>query len=291
MRSLLALGVVVLVACGSSVRGTQEFARAPSSQLNEAWLAKDLECSAQLCTALDARNLSVEDLKRVLKSCDVREERAIGFGSQRLLIAVYGGYTTTWVHVLGETRVGEHDARVAGMRVEQMGSHESWNLIRERLRLAWKRPMRDVEFGLATQRDDAKLAQELRERTADALGGRIESRVPDELAASFELLTSPFEDLAVGKSFGDDGAPPFAARASKQLVDAQRFDLVSAALRGLNPEGRVYAAYALRARGKLDQKDETAIEKLRELDVEITTADGCIVEHKKFDAALAMLSD
>ena len=85
------------------------------------------------------------------------------------------------------------------------------------------------------------------------------------------------------------GVPPAGRAQMKQLVDAQRFDLVSAALRSLNPEGRVYAARALLAREKVDPKDAKAIESLRSLDVELTTSAGCFIGKKRFSAALEML--
>jgi len=238
--------------------------------------------------ALDAPELTIEGLKRALKSCDVREDRDIGFGSRCVYIAVYGGYTTTWVHVLGSTRVGERESRIAGVHVEQTGYPDSWKLVEERLRAAWKRPMRDVECGLACERDDATLTLELRKRTEDALGGHVDLQVPKELAAAFELLTTPFESGVVAKFFSVDGESP-GLTAVQMLIDAERVDLLRAVLRSLNPEGRVYAAHTLLARGKLDPKDEAAIANLRALDVDITTADGCLVEHKRFTAALAVL--
>jgi hypothetical protein len=269
--------------------GTRAVVQEPTPKLNEEWLASDLARVEQMRAALDAPELTIEGLKSTLKSCDVREDRDIGFGSRCVYIAVYGGYTTTWVRVLGPTRVGERESRIAGLRLEQAGSPDSWALIKERLRTAWGRKMRDTEHGLACERDDAKLTLELRKRTEDALGGHVEVQVPKELAAAFELLTSPFQEVVVGKMYGEDGAPPPGRREMRQLVEARRFDLVRAVMHGLNPEGRVYAAHELLAPDRIDLKDAPAIATLIKLDVDITTAYGCDVELKKFPAALAML--
>jgi hypothetical protein len=42
--------------------------------------------------------------------------------------------------------------------------------------------------------------------------------------------------------YGEDGAPPPGRLEIEELVRARRLDLVRAALRGLNPEGRAWAA-------------------------------------------------
>src|SRR5689334_16576063 len=109
MKTLVALALVALVACASLVGAAPSSTQDVQPKLNEEWLARDLARIEQLRTALETRELTIEGLKRTLKSCDVREDRAIGFGVRRQFIAVYGGYTTIWVRVLGETRFGEHE--------------------------------------------------------------------------------------------------------------------------------------------------------------------------------------
>jgi hypothetical protein len=63
--------------------------------------------------------------------------------------------------------------------------------------------------------------------------------------------------------------PPPGRQETAALVAAGRFDLLRAVLRGLNPEGRAWAAHALlehqKAGTKLDPADAAAIEKLRAL--------------------------
>jgi hypothetical protein len=280
--------LAVLTVCALLAGGARSVVQEPKPKLDEAWLASDLARIEQVRGVLDEPKLTIEGLKRALKSFDVREDRAIGFGAQRVSLAVYGGYTTTWVRVFGETRFGEHEARVAGVRVEQTGAPESWDSIKDRLRTAWGRTMRDVEHGLACGRDDQKLTLELRKRSDDVLGP-VDFDVPKEFAPAFELLTSPFTEVVVGKMYGDDGAPPPGRREMRLLVDARRFDLVRAVLRGFNPEGRVYAAHELLAPDQRGPQDAQAIALLRKLDVDITTASGCMVELKKFSAALEML--
>jgi hypothetical protein len=66
------------------------------------------------------------------------------------------------------------------------------------------------------------------------------------------------------------------------LVKAGRMDLIENVLRGYNPGGRAFAAIALlkmEERGvKLAPKVKKTIEKVRALDVPITTCSGCIVK-------------
>jgi hypothetical protein len=101
-----------------------------------------------------------------------------------------------------------------------------------------------------------------------------QAEVPDELKKSFDYLTSPFACRAFGPV---DGHLAIAA-----LVNANRIDLLENVLRGFSPSGRVYAALALL---KLNKKSHvvlspdivTTIEKVRNLDLPITTAHGCLV--------------
>ena len=80
------------VAAALLAGGAHTFVQGPPPGLDEQWLATDLARVEQLRAALDAPELTIEGLKSTLKSCDVREDRDIGFGSRCVYIAVYGGY-------------------------------------------------------------------------------------------------------------------------------------------------------------------------------------------------------
>lgn len=260
-------------------------------ELDRNWLARDLERIEQLRGALGASELTVEDIQRDLESPDVREDRDIGFGARRVCLAAYGGYTTVWVRILAEARIGEGESRVARLTVTQSGFADSWKLVAARLRAAWARPVRDDARSIEFEHEDSPLILALAKQTEAALGGREEVEVAVEHARAFELLTAPCEDVIVGQSYSIDGGPPPGAVEIRGMVDAGRFDLVRAVLRGFNPEGRAYAAHALLARGELDPADEAAIAKLRALPVELTISHGCLVSRVGFDRAIATLDE
>jgi hypothetical protein len=113
------------------------------------------------------------------------------------------------------------------------------------------------------------------------------------LQPAFESLTSPFSDLVLGKFYSIDGGPPPGRMEVTSLIEARRFDLVRCALRGMNPEGRVWAAWALLERAKhgppLDPSDAAAIAQLRKLPLELTVSHGCSIERLRFDQALPVI--
>lgn len=260
-------------------------------ELNRDWLKSDLQRIEQVRRALAAPDLTVEGLRRELGSPDVREDRDIGFGARRVCLAAYGGYTTVWLRMLAETPADGAESRVAWLAVSQSGSSASWELVAADLRAAWARPLREDRWELAFEWIEPERARALSERTEAALGGGVAVDVPAEHARAFTRLTSPSEDLIVGQEFSIEGLPPPGADEIRALVAAERFDLVRAVLRGLNPEGRVYAAHALLARSTLEPQDEAAIAALRALPVELVVCHGCEISHMGFDGALAVLDE
>jgi hypothetical protein len=227
--------------------------RAQESELNEDWLARDFARVGQIVAALHEKELTVDGLTKHIAGCDIREDREIDFGARRLVIAAYGGYTTAWLHVLAVA------------------------------------PGDDEESAVVELRDEA-LARTLRAMVGNELGALERPDVPDELRAAFERLTSPFEDLVLGRYHGSDGGPPPGRPEVDALVASGRLDLVRAVLRGMNPEGRAWAAWALLERAnrgaELDPADRTAIEKLRKLPIELVTCQGCTMATARFDDAL-----
>ena len=289
-RAFVSAGVcliaVVALAC---VGGTSR--QAAGAALNEDWLRSDEKRIAQVRDALGRAELTVELLREIAGSSDVREDRAIGFGARRVRLSLYGGYTTIWVVILAEEPDEAGRSRVAALAFEQRGSPETWAAVAPRLREAWKGfpatgALGEHDGWLAYERRDADRIAELRARTEAALGTVPATEVPSELAPAFELLTSPYEQLVIGRNCSYTGAPPPGAVEIRAIVAAGRFDLVRLVLRGPNPEGRVWAAHALLERGALDDADRRAIETLRALPLEIECCDGCEFEHASFDAAL-----
>lgn len=267
-----------------------------AAPLDESWLRSDETRIRQLRDALGRDALTVELLRKLTGSSDVRDDRAIGFGARRVELALYGGYTTIWVRLLA-TAPDEHGAsRIAALEFEQRGPPETWPGFAARLRAAWTSgvaPVAIVERAPAFvfEREDAQLVRELHAKAERELGAAPAAEVPAALAGAFRTLTSPFEALVLGRSCFYDGGPPPGAEATQALVDARRFDLLRVVLRGVNPEGRAWAAHALLERARagvaLDAADARAIASLRALPLELACCTGCEVSHEGFDAALA----
>jgi hypothetical protein len=121
--------------------------------------------------------------------------------------------------------------------------------------------------------------RQARQRIDAKLGNLSDVNVPLGLAKHYAELTSPLESLTVGESCGYAGGPPKGRRAMLALVAAKRPDLLRNAVRGPNPEGRVYGVLGLDElgvpEGKLDE-----VEVLDGLPIEVETCVGCIVRGK-----------
>ena len=106
------------------------------------------------------------------------------------------------------------------------------------------------------------------------LGGHRPADVPPELAEDYQLLLDPL--LPIEYAPADDVSCGLAAgrAAVERLLAAHRTELVANALRSLDPEGRVYAAEALLARGGLEPEDERAARAVLALEVPIRVRGG-----------------
>lgn len=295
MSRLVALALLCLLGGATHVHASTVHSQATSVPLNEDWLRSDEKRIAQLRDALGRAALTVELLREIAGSSDVREDRAIGFGARRVRLALYGGYTTIWVNLLAEEPDEHGRSRVAAVEFEQRGSPETWGAVAPRLRQTWAgspaaSALGERESAITYERRDTERFAELRARMEKALGTVTASEVPIGLVRAFERLTSPYETLVIGRSCFDDGGPPPGAAEIRALVAAGRHDLVRRVLRGFNPEGRVWAAHVLldraRAGGVLDDADKRAIDALRALSLKLACCSGCELEHASFDEAL-----
>lgn len=274
-----------------------ESVQAPSSDARADWIESDLARVDQVLRALDAEDLDVATLTATLRGADVREDRPIGFGARRLVLAVYGGYTTTWVHVLAAVAEREGGpSRIAACRFDQLASVELPKEARERLAERWGKRAVALERGFRAERRDADAGKRLRANVEKALGACVVPDAPERLRAAFERLTSPFEDHVLGRACGDGGDAPIARAEVDALLAADRVDLLRAALRGMNPEGRAWAAWALRKRSKtsgvaLDASDRAAIETLRATKTEYEACSGCERERLGLDEALRRVDE
>lgn len=82
-------------------------------------------------------------------------------------------------------------------------------------------------------------------RHLSAASGARNLEVPAALAAAYERLFFPYDELLIGWNCGWTRKPAPGRTEIEQLVRAGRFDLIENILRGGNPEGRVYAAQVL----------------------------------------------
>jgi hypothetical protein len=106
-------------------------------------------------------------------------------------------------------------------------------------------------------------------RSALDLGSVAPGPLPEDLRVAYSVLSSPSYELALGKacSFGlKEGYWEMI-----QLEESNRVDLLRSALRGLNPEGRYLAAYALYQLGANNADDDRAIARLPQVSPESVT--------------------
>lgn len=263
--------------------------------VNQDWLRSDEKRIAQVRDAFGRAELTVELLREIAGSSDVREDRVIGFGARRVRLALYGGYTTIWMNLLAEEPDEHGRSRVVALELEQRGSAESWAAVAPTLHKAWAgspaaSALGERESAITYERRDAARLAALRAKIEKALGAVSAAEVPSGLARAFGRLTSPHEELVIGRSCFSDGGPPPGAEDIRALAAAGRHDLVRSVLRGFNPEGRVWAVHALlehaRTGGVLDEADKRAIDVLRALPLKLACCDGCELEYVSFDEAL-----
>lgn len=124
---------------------------------------------------------------------------------------------------------------------------------------------------------DTRAMEDLRADAAKVIGTAPRTAPPpDDLRAAFELLSSPLADARVGDACGDDGQVPESKKAAVAIAKRGRDDLLRAAARGLNPDGRIQAIRMLRTRpGGLVGDDAALVDRLKRLDVPIHTCRGC----------------
>jgi hypothetical protein len=241
--------------------------------LDEEWVEKDVAVARRVAAALPAEDAKVEDFLRKLGSSNAEEDRAIGFGGRRLRIALYGGYTTTWVTVIAwNDRVGPVEAFC------YEGDEGIWTALKERVAHEYKGRDPAIEAkGLrarAGQQADPKGFGDARSKTLGPPAG-ID---PDpKVADAYRLLWSPFSDLAYGLMQGEGGDKPDGRVAMEALLAHEQGPaLLEDVLRGPHPEGRLYAAEGLLRLGtKLGEQTARNIEWVRKSDVKIRVARGC----------------
>jgi hypothetical protein len=249
----------------------------PGKDVERSWLLSDLDVIERTRRALPPP-ARPEALIEMLPTSIDGERVALGFGQTRLERSLPGGYLRCRFAMLvfrdAFERVEVHcnwpqsspaavNAAIRDALGPAFAIHEAMSYRAGR-----------VSFGFPKRSAEARavLDRELGELAAVA--------VPEELRESYELLLSPFESLDIGDNCYEGGSPPEGRVAARKLVAARRADLLRNALRGPNPEGRLYAARGLRDLEVLSTADHAAIGKLRKLELPLATCHGCMVGHE-----------
>ena len=272
---------IVLLVCHTPYAIAQD-----PEPMNPEWLAKDFQSLELVSLLASPSALTVQGIRDILRVGDSGEEEDLGFDATTFDIGKGNGYTRLYVEGL------VFKGNIGFYKIGIETSSEHWSRIRERVIDLWKHnrgpDFDETETGiLHVETNDAVLLG-YKSAVSAALGKMKQADIPNELKKSFDYLTSPFECTAVG--------PRDADMAINTLVSANRIDLIENVLRGFSPSGRVYAALALL---KLNKKNQvalspdivTTIEKVRNLDLPITTVRGCIVSRRTANEILSDLDE
>ncbi len=138
-------------------------------------------------------------------------------------------------------------------------------------RRAWSGETSPAPGGWRARWRDPSAAADLEARARAVLGGHRPSSVPRELREAYELLLDPLRPVVYDRGQADERPRESGRVALEALLAAGRADLVRNVLRGLDPEGRVYAAAALLDRLEPEPEDEGALRALLALDVLVRT--------------------
>jgi len=259
-------------------------AAAPAEILQEDWIESDQKAFAAWARPPEPADLSPKQFFEKLPALpattgSATTPRELGYGVTTVYGTMPGGYCSLTAHLL------VFDGVVAQARMQGLCKPAVWLRLSAFVGEKWPPSSRDVERGTHRGREyswtnETRLAAVRRAMTAD-LGETEKAEAPAKLAGAFEELTSPFSSTHVSFAGGCyfSGTDPEGKTAIDSLVRAKRWDLVRMAARGLNPEGRVYAAHALRS-APADQRkpaDAAVIDRIRALDLPIAVCAGCLI--------------
>lgn len=227
-------------------------------------------------------------LERFIKDVDtkdVRENRDIGFGARRVFMQNRG----YWITALS------FEDRIVAVSVNCNGSSPDAPAAVSVKQALSNAGLPDAGDNLCYYNYvDAEGMKRFDNALSARLGERTGAQPTDALKRAYEALTSPLGQLTYGHACGYAGTKPTGREQMEKLVAAKREDLLRDALRGANPEGRIYAAeglYALARRtGKtLEASDRKAIDELRALDQPIESCSGCMPETRTAAEILASI--
>ncbi len=196
----------------------------------------------------------------------------LGFGGLRLYLEKREGAVRWTIAVLMDSS-GEGPWPVAIEVTCAAADSGGAGLVRE-LREGWPGETAAAERGWRARWRDGRSAAELEARVRAVLGGHRPVSAPRELREAYELLLDPLRPVVYDRGEVGAGAREPGRLALEALLAAERGDLVRNVLRGLDPEGRVYAAEALLARLEPEPQDEAALRAVLALDVPVRVRGG-----------------
>ena len=244
--------------------------------LDEEWVKRDVAAARRIVEALPSGEVKLDAFLKKLGASSTEEDRPIAFGARRLRLAVYGGYTSTWVTVISWNGV------VGPMEVFCYdGDREVWAQLKDRIAAEYKgREPAIEEAGLRATIGRQAEPLAFGDARCKVLGPPLAIDPDPAVAAAYHLLWSPFSNLAYGAMQGEGGDKPDGRVAMEALLaHAQGASLLDDVLRGPNPEGRLYAAEGLlrleKKGRKLRDEERKAIDWVRTSDVKIQVCRGC----------------
>jgi hypothetical protein len=186
--------------------------------------------------------------------------------------------------------VAGYEEHVASIRARCTPVAKGEALLRlyERLFPRWA-PSADQ--GIAFAFDDALVLREMNDVRAKALGALVAVVPPAPLRASYETLLEPSESLMFGHACGFGGTRPPGRREMDTLVTAGRFDLIRNVLRGPTPEGRAFAAEALRNAHRVTADDRATFAAIRRSGGSVAFCEGCTVHGPEPEATFSLFQD
>ena len=197
---------------------------------------------------------------------------SVGFDGERLFIRREDGAVHWTVALLLDISTGIVRPAALLFECQPADPRSPWEA--RELRAAWPFTTEDAGAGWRTRWRDPRLAAEIEARARVVLGGHRPVDVPFELVADYQLLLDPLLPIEYAPA-SDVSCGVAAGRAAvERLLTAGRSELVANALRGLDPEGRLYAAEALLALGSLEPEDERAARAVLNLDVPLRVRNG-----------------